>query len=153
MALPPDSDRGRNGHHEGPPPPSTGPAASASRPERIARFAPANILAALWALRALRAARREISSDGLGAAEAIPAAPSAAPAAAVRGVRAVLSRLNASCLERAMLLQAWYRAHGEDRELVVGVTAPGGKFRAHAWIAGEGSHDEQEFVELARRPA
>lgn len=133
--------------------PSAGTRTSASRPEPIARFAPANLRAALWTLRALTATRRALKSEGLEAAGSVPAAPSAAPPAAVRGVRAVLSRLNASCLERALLLQAWYRAHGENRELVVGVTAPGGEFRAHAWIAGEDSGSDREFVELARRPA
>jgi hypothetical protein len=39
-------------------------------------------------------------------------------------------------------------------ELVVGVTAPGSGFRAHAWLAtdAEAEHDHTTMTELLRRP-
>jgi hypothetical protein len=68
-------------------------------------------------------------------------------------VRAVLRRRGESCLVRSIVLQAWYAAHGEPRDLIVGVTEPGGGFAAHAWLEGEAPHGSEPFDELLRRPA
>jgi hypothetical protein len=64
-----------------------------------------------------------------------------------RGVQAMLRRLEPSCLERALVLQAWLRSQGSDRAVVIGVTAPGGGFVAHAWLEGE---DAAGCTEIAR---
>jgi hypothetical protein len=68
-------------------------------------------------------------------------------------VRAVLRRRGDSCLVRSIILQAWYAAHGEQRDLIVGVTEPGEAFSAHAWLDGEAPHGSEPFDELLRRPA
>jgi hypothetical protein len=85
----------------------TDAATSGHEPPPIARFAPANVRAALWAMRALRATRRALPAHGIDSAGYMPDPPASAPDAAVRGVRAVIARRRASCLERALVLQAW----------------------------------------------
>jgi hypothetical protein len=69
-------------------------------------------------------------------------------------VAAVLRRRQATCLERSLVLQRWLAAHGDRRDLVIGVKAPGEEFGAHAWLEGEPPTDGiSEFTELLRRPA
>jgi hypothetical protein len=72
------------------------------------------------------------------------------PHAGARGVFWVLRRRNATCLERSLLLQAWYAAQGVRRDVIIGVTAPTADFAAHAWLEGDTSEAEGEFRELQR---
>ncbi|CAN5649373.1 hypothetical protein BH20ACT23_BH20ACT23_14520 [soil metagenome] len=58
----------------------------------------------------------------------------------------------ATCLERATVLQAWYAAQGQRRDLIIGVTAPQTGFRAHAWLDGDPPCHTEGFHELLRRP-
>jgi hypothetical protein len=58
----------------------------------------------------------------------------------------VLRRLEPSCLGRALVLQRWLASQGALREVVIGVTAPGADFRAHAWLDGESAPDFQEIT-------
>jgi hypothetical protein len=68
-------------------------------------------------------------------------------------VDAVLRRRNDTCLVRSIVAQAWEAAHGRNRDLLVGVTAPSEGFEAHAWLEGDPSRPEGEFRELLRLPA
>jgi hypothetical protein len=111
----------------------------------------ATLRAAWWALRAIRAARRGISRRGV-APVSLPAVPYL-PGSAERGVTAALRRTHQRCLVRATVLQAWYAAHGQRRDLIIGVTAPGPDFQAHAWLAGNPPCHSDGFRELLRRPA
>jgi hypothetical protein len=54
---------------------------------------------------------------------------------------------------RSIVEQAWLAAHGEPRDLIIGVTEPGEAFSAHAWLDGEHPHGDERFFELLRRPA
>jgi hypothetical protein len=100
-----------------------------------------------WALRAVRHVRRELRGLPV---RAVRVPPPPAPGRGVeRGVRTVLQRLEPSCLERALILQRWLAARGELREVVIGVTAPGSDFEAHAWLDGEPSLQFQEIARLA----
>jgi Transglutaminase-like superfamily len=94
------------------------------------RLDPAALLGAWWALRAVRRARRDLSTRPVDSVR-LPSPPRL-PAAGERGVNAVLRRLEPSCLERALVLQRWLTARGQPRAVVIGVTAPGPGFRAHA---------------------
>lgn len=135
------------------------------------RFHPANLRAAWWAMRATRRTRRRLAAEGLDAALRL-APPPPLPAEAERGVRAALQRAGATCLVSAILLQVWKAAHGQERDLVVGVGGAA-EFRAHAWleraasISGEfppepaaafsasavpADQDAERFQELVRRP-
>ena len=103
---------------------------------------------ALWTLYALRRVRSDLAAHGVNIA-ALPAAP-ALPERTRRAVVATLGRLHATCLEAAAVLQAWDAAHGQRRDVVVGVTKPSSGFRAHAWLDGDRPCQEGGFTELLR---
>jgi hypothetical protein len=109
-----------------------------------------NLRAAWWATRAIPRARR--AGAGTLASAALPGVPTL-PSQAVRGVNAALYLFRVSCLVRARVLQAWYLAHGEARDLVIGVTAPSRGFTAHAWLDGDPPCHSEGFQELVRQPA
>lgn len=76
--------------------------------------------------------------------------PPRLPAAAVRVVLAVLRVRGATCLERSLLLQAWFAARGQRRDVVIGVRRDESVL-AHAWL--DGLEDGAGYVELHRLPA
>lgn len=122
------------------------------RPLRTALWLliPTRLAAAAWALVSLASVRRRLDADDLRALWVAPPPPGL-PDIARRGVDIVLRRAGATCLQRSLILQAWDRAHGTDRAVVVGVTAPRQGFRAHAWIDGESGCDtDTQFTELLR---
>ena len=75
------------------------------------------------------------------------------PEASGRGVGAVLKRSRATCLVRATVRQGWLAAHGDRRDLVIGVTAPAAGFKAHAWLDGDSESEDGSYTEILRRPA
>lgn len=118
----------------------------------IGRFNILNLRAAWWAFRAARRVRTGLRSAGIESA-LVHRDPPALPPEARRGVEAALRRGGHTCLERSVVMQAWLAAHGEERDLVIGVKAPAGEFKAHAWLEGEAPHGEAPFDEILRRPA
>lgn len=108
--------------------------------------------AALWALVALHRTRRALRRNRVTDVR-VGAPPPALPSSAGRGVRAVLRRVEHTCLERALVLQAWDVAHGEPRDVVIGVNGAGEKFAAHAWLEGEADGEPGSYRELLRVPA
>jgi len=111
---------------------------------------PADLRAAGWALSAHSRLRKRLDDEG---AEASVPPPPPLPPEAVRAVRATLRARRASCLEGAVVLQAWHAAHGRPLDLVIGVTATGDGFHAHTWLEGEDPRPGDEFTEILRRPA
>ena len=99
------------------------------------RFHPANLRAAWWAVRSARRTRRLLATRGLDAALGPPPPPSL-PTEAERAVLGALRRSHESCLVSAIVRQAWEAAHGQRRDLVVGITGPD-RFSAHAWLQGD----------------
>lgn len=61
----------------------------------------------------------------------------------------VLRRSRNSCLERALILQAWYANLGHQRDVVIGITSPDA-FSAHAWLDGEPLCHDHDFYEILR---
>lgn len=112
------------------------------------RLDPVVLRAAWWALGAQRRARHGLKRHGL-QFEPLPVPPRL-PARGERGVHAVLRRTGATCLVRAMVLQAWRAASGPAPDVVIGVTAPSRGFRAHAWLDGEPACHSAGFEELTR---
>ena len=110
----------------------------------------ADARAAWWAIKAIHRGRHMHFDQG--GSRRLPEVPSLPPSAK-RGVSAALRLSRASCLQRATVLQAWYSAHGEERDLVIGVTAPSTGFTAHAWLEGDPPCHNEGFYELTRRPA
>lgn len=105
------------------------------------------IRAAAWALRAAGSARRSMRDGGL-ATLALPRVPEL-EATAGRGVDAALRRTRYTCLERAVVRQAWAAAHGERRDVIIGVSSPG-DFGAHAWLDGDPPSAGGGFHEILR---
>jgi hypothetical protein len=91
--------------------------------------------AAWWTWRSLRTTRRRLRSTPYTLVGV--AAPPVLPASAGRGVHAILRRTEPTCLERSLVLQRWRASHGDQRDVVIGVTAPGAGFAAHAWLDDE----------------
>jgi Transglutaminase-like superfamily len=115
------------------------------------RLDPASLRAAWWAFFALRRTRRALRRDPV--ADVVVAVPPPLPSHAARGVKAVLRRSDSTCLERALVLQAWERAHGGLRDVVIGVRGSGEAMAAHAWLEGERNGDLGSYEELMRVPA
>lgn len=111
---------------------------------------PASLRAALWTLLALRRTRRALRRDRL--TDVVVGEPPTLPDRAGRGVRAILRRSDPTCLERALVLQAWNMAHGEARDVVIGVKGKDDQFAAHAWLDGE-PDEHGPYQELMRVPA
>ena len=104
-----------------------------------------------WTLRAVRTSRRGLRLPGFGADRLPPPPPVAVGAG--HAVRGVLRRRPQTCLVEAVVLQRWYAAHDDRRDLVIGVTSPAQGFHAHAWVDGDPTCHSAGFVELLRRPA
>jgi hypothetical protein len=109
--------------------------------------------AALWTARALRGTRRALRRRGI-AGIRVPAPP-ALPAPARRGVFGVLRRTDATCLERALILQRWEASQGAPADVVIGVTGRSAEtgFRAHAWLETLPEGVPADFREIQRLPA
>jgi hypothetical protein len=109
-----------------------------------------NLRAAWWAAMSIRRARNR-ETRILGATE-LPRVPNVG-LKGHDGVRLSLRLFRSNCLVRAAVLQAWYSAHGDKRDIVIGVTAPSKGFAAHAWLDGDPPCHSVDFKELLRRPA
>jgi hypothetical protein len=68
-----------------------------------------------------------------------------------RAAHLVLAGCRATCLEAALVRQARAAGAGIALDVIVGVTAPVGGFRAHAWLDGDAT--TTQFAELWRYPA
>ena len=110
------------------------------------RLDPQALRAAWWTLQELGRVRRELKTGSI--EEVRVSAPPALASHALRGVEAVLRRRPHSCLEESLLLQRWHADHGRPLDVVIGVAAPTGDFRAHAWL--EGTPVSEHFDELVR---
>lgn len=109
------------------------------------------IRSAAWAARARVLVARRLREREITDVQ-VPTAP-ALGLEATRGVRVALRLTGATCLQRSVVLQEWYAAHGVPRDVVIGVTAPSAGFRAHAWLEEPGEHLQTEFTEITRLPA
>jgi hypothetical protein len=109
-----------------------------------------NVVAGVWSFVALSRLRREL--PGLGTSATVLAPPRIL-VAGLPGVYAVLRRRKATCLERSLVLQRWLASQGRPTEVVIGVSAPGEAFAAHAWLADYGFDPESiRYKELMRLP-
>jgi hypothetical protein len=109
------------------------------------------VRALFWAWRSTAVVRARLRDDG-GVAVPVPAPPQL-PAAAIRGVNWGIRLGKASCLERSLVRQRWYRSQGRDRTIIVGVALDGPTAVAHAWLEGEEHLNDRDYVEMTRVPA
>ena len=110
----------------------------------------ASLRAAWWAQRAAHRVRRDLSAAGLDRLVVLP--PPALPSGCRRRVVAVLGLRRDTCLVRSAVLQEWDVEHGRPRDLIIGVSAPGPGFRAHAWLDGDPPEATDGLDEFTRRP-
>jgi hypothetical protein len=107
----------------------------------------AGAAAARWAVAQHRSLQRTLPHGGTGAPVA---PPPPLPRGAVRAVLIVLRVRGATCLERSLIVQAWLKARGDRRDVVIGVRRAE-TVLAHAWI--DGLEDGSRYAELHRVPA
>src|ERR1700678_3135282 len=114
------------------------------------RCKPNVLRAALWALFSLRHVRRQLAA---GVIRPIIKTPPTLPGSAGIGVMAVLTRTSPTCLEGALVRQHWLAAHGDRRDVVIGLPKVGfGDTPAHAWVDGTDLSSPLQYVELHRLP-
>lgn len=122
---------------------------AAGRPRTRDLVRPEALVAAWWSWRAAGGVRKQLRGGRL---DDVVVPPPPAPAhAARRGVGGALRLRRATCLESALVRQAWLNARGIRRDVVIGVTPPSEGFGAHAWLEGESPAGG--FGELTRMPA
>ena len=106
------------------------------------------LLGALWATFAAIVVRRRLRGSGLAAS--VPRPPRLSPKA-TQGVTGALRRLGPTCLERALVLQAWLASQGVMRDVVIGIPPDGmRKEPAHAWVDGTDVISPSRYLELHR---
>ena len=112
------------------------------------RLRPTVLLAATWAVFGVASVKRQLRA---GRSRPVVRRPPSLPGSAGRGVEGVLTRLSATCLEGAMVRQAWMVAQGDPRDVVIGVPPTGlANGPAHAWVDGLDTRSPQRFLELHR---
>lgn len=114
------------------------------------RLKPTVLRAALWAFLAARQARRDLRS-GISRPTVRPCPK--LPRSASSGVFGMMARLDPTCLERSLVIQAWLSAHGDHRDIVIGLPKENfGEVPAHAWVDGTDRISPVEYLELHRLP-
>jgi len=112
------------------------------------RLHPSALAGALWAAYAAQTVHARLRKHGLAAK--VPPPPRLGLRAG-RGVRFALRRLNPTCLERALVEQAWLAATSRPRDVVIGVPPEGMKGApAHAWLDGLEPRSSAHYLELHR---
>jgi hypothetical protein len=112
------------------------------------RAAPSTLRAAWWAWRSVRLARRQLRADGI-RARVDP--PPRLPWGSRGGVYGVLHRLDPTCIERALVEQAWLRSFDLSRDVVVGVKTEDRTLQAHAWLDGLARPSEHASYRVIHR--
>ena len=93
----------------------------------------ADAQAAVWTIRCRIQCRRQLDRRDVRSIVLPPS--SGIPAGAGRVVSRLLRRRQNQCLSNALIVQAWRADHGDQVDVVIGVTAPSAGFSAHAWLA------------------
>jgi hypothetical protein len=107
---------------------------------------------ALWAMVAAMVVRRRLRRDGV---KAKAPRPPRLGRVAGRGVMGALKRLDPTCLEKALVQQAWLAWQGVALDVVIGVPLDGNiskRTPAHAWVDGTDAVSPSVFQELHRLP-
>jgi hypothetical protein len=67
-----------------------------------------------------------------------------------RGLKRALAEVSPTCLERALVLQAWLAAYTDAPDVVIGVRKGESDIEAHAWVEGDDSWFDPSYDELTR---
>jgi hypothetical protein len=106
-----------------------------------------NVRSFKWAVVQCRGIRRRIRIEG--AAARVPPPTDAGPRGWL-GVRAGIVLLRPTCLERALVIQAWVGGYAEPPDVVIGVRRRAGVVEAHAWVDGSDPWFDPSYHEIAR---
>jgi hypothetical protein len=116
----------------------------------LGKFHPSVLAGAFWATFAALVVHWRLEKVGLKAS--VPRPPRLSGRAG-RGVAGALRRLEPTCLEKALVQQAWLASHGVMKEVVIGVPPDGmHKDPAHAWVDGLDPLSPNRYLELHRLP-
>jgi hypothetical protein len=111
---------------------------------------PRVLRAAWWAFRSTNIVRKQLA---VGVVRPTVPSPPNLPLSAGIGVDVVIGRLQATCLEAAMVRQRWLSAHGIRRDVVIGLPALNfGATPAHAWVDGLDVISPEGHEEIHRIP-
>ena len=69
------------------------------------------------------------------------------------GVRAAIAIVRPTCLERALVVQAWIGGYADAPDVVIGVRRRSGEVEAHAWVDAVDPWFDPSYEELSRLPA
>jgi hypothetical protein len=58
--------------------------------------------------------------------------------------------LKPTCLERALVLQAWIGGYTDPPDVIIGVRRRAGAVEAHAWVDGADPWFDPSYQEIAR---
>lgn len=114
---------------------------------RIATGIAPNVASFRWALIQSRTIRRKVHSEGATARVPFPMVPGPR---GWWGVRAAIVLFKPTCLERALVLQAWIGGYTDPPDVVIGVRRRAGAVEAHAWVDGADPWFDPSYDEIAR---
>lgn len=106
-----------------------------------------NVASFGWALTQSRTIRHKVRTEGASARVPVP---TVAGPRGWRGVQAAIVILRPTCLERALVLQAWIGGYAEAPDVVIGVRRQAGVVEAHAWVDGADPWFDPSYQEIAR---
>ncbi len=106
-----------------------------------------NLRSLRWAVRELRRVHERLPIEG--AATRIPLAAGMGPRG-WWGIRVAFVATQPTCLERALLLQAWMGGYTEPPDVVIGVRNGTDGVEAHAWIEDRDPWFDPSYTELTR---
>lgn len=102
-----------------------------------------------WANEQLVRLRGTLGSEGL---DAVVEPPPTIARGSLLGARALLEARRATCLERSLVIQAWFAARGVGLDVIVGVkrslSDPGDT--AHAWVDRFDDDCSTTYAEIRR---
>lgn len=92
-----------------------------------------DLRAGLWTLRCLAQCRRQLGRRDV--REVVLPLSHSIDRSGARAVNRMLRGRQNRCLPDALIAQAWRADHGQEVDVIIGVTAPSAGFTAHAWLA------------------
>lgn len=115
-------------------------------PGRIATGIGPNLRSFRWATGQIRSIHRRLPSEGVRAR--VPLATGMGPRG-WWGVRAAVKVMRPTCLERALVVQAWVGGYTDVPDVVIAVRNES-SVEAHAWIDGPDPYYDPSYAELTR---
>lgn len=100
-----------------------------------------------WAVRELRDVHRRLPIEG--AATRIPLAAGMGPRGWL-GIQLAFVVTQPTCLERALLLQAWMGGYTDPPDVVIGIRNGSKGVEAHAWVEDRDPWFDPSYTELTR---